>query len=171
MTRKERASTMLDLILDDRTPEGELKIDSSQFKVVCDKALEMEGVTADVEIELVLTDNAEIREINKEYREIDKATDVLSFPMIDFDNGETIEDGDKNPETGFVSLGSIIISVERAKKQAKEYGHSLRREIAFLTAHSMLHLLGFDHVNSEEEEKIMFDKQEAILSALGIGRE
>ena len=114
---------------------------------------------------VTFTDNDGIREINKEYRDIDKETDVLSFPMTDEGEEFTV-----NPETGCKMLGDIVISVEKALAQAEEYGHGFKREIAFLTVHSMLHLLGYDHEKSEEEEKEMFGKQEIVLEALGLGR-
>ena len=132
-------------------------------------ALAHQGVNTPCEINVLVTDDEGIRAINNAYRKIDKATDVLSFPMLEFD-----EDGCADAEFDFdgdlVVLGDIVISMERAKAQAEEYGHSFIREIAFLTAHSMLHLLGYDHVNSAEEEKIMFTKQENILQSMGIVR-
>lgn len=113
------------------------------------------------EVSVVLGDNDYIRELNKQYREIDAATDVLSFAMLEGEE-ETIEDED-------VLLGDIIISLERVDEQAKEYGHSFIRELAYLTAHGMFHLLGYDH-NSEEERKIMREKEERVLAELGITR-
>jgi len=121
------------------------------------------------EISLILTNDAEIRKINAEYRQIDKATDVLSFPMIDFSEIAQMDDWklETNPETGNLLLGDIIISLERAKEQALEYGHSYRRELAFLIIHGMLHLLGFDHEETSEEQ-IMFLLQDEILGKLGM---
>lgn len=110
-------------------------------------------------------DNEEIHQINKQFRGIDRPTDVLSFPQLTFEEGEIM---DRN-ENGEVVLGDIIISLERAREQAEEYGHSLKREIAFLTAHSMLHLLGYDHMEPEEEKE-MFAKQKEILELAGIPR-
>ena len=110
-------------------------------------------------------DNEEIHQINKQFRGIDRPTDVLSFPQLTFEEGEIM---DRN-EKGEVVLGDIIISLERAREQAEEYGHSLKREIAFLTAHSMLHLLGYDHMEPEEEKE-MFAKQKEILELAGIPR-
>lgn len=125
------------------------------------QTLKTENFTTNVEISLSIVDNKEIQELNKTYRQIDKATDVLSFPLLDcFDNVD-----DKN----IVALGDIIISIEKAKEQALEYGHSLERELCFLTVHSMLHLLGYDHMQ-EDEEKIMFSKQDNILDSLNITR-
>ena len=135
----------------------------NSLEAVCDFVLKKEGVNCKYQISLLFVDNEEIREINRETRNIDRATDVLSFPLIDFDNEDLPNDGSK------IYLGDIIISIERAKEQANEYGHSLDREVGFLTAHSMLHLLGYDHM-VPEEEKVMFAKQEEILSNLGLKR-
>lgn len=112
------------------------------------------------EISLTLCDDAYIRELNRDYRGKDSSTDVLSFPMLDFDSPET--------ET---LLGDIVISLERAEKQAAEYGHSLLRELCFLSVHSALHLLGYDHVDDEEGRLYMEAKQEEILCRLGINRQ
>ena len=130
---------------------------------VISEALRYEGVNDNTEVSVTIVDNEEIRKINNKFRNIDRATDVLSFPLIDFDNESLPDDGSK------IYLGDIIISIERAKEQAKEYGHSIDREIGFLTAHSMLHLLGYDHM-VPEEEKEMFAKQEEILNNLGLRR-
>ncbi|MBP3857612.1 MAG: rRNA maturation RNase YbeY [Ruminiclostridium sp.] len=124
-----------------------------------------EGYKGDFEVSVTFTDNAGIREINKEYRDIDRETDVLSFPMT----GEG-EEFTVNPETDCYMLGDIVISLEKALAQAEEYGHSFRREVAFLTVHSMLHLLGYDHERSEEEEREMFGKQDIVLEAMGLDR-
>ena len=129
----------------------------------------------EAEINLTLTDNKGIHAINKEFREIDRPTDVLSFPMLtyetagDFSFLEAEESDDFNPDTGEAILGDIIISVEKVKEQAQEYGHSELREYAFLITHSMLHLFGYDHM-TEEDAKIMETKQEEILTSLGILR-
>jgi probable rRNA maturation factor len=127
-------------------------------------ALEEEGIEDDAEVSVTLVDNDSIREINNEHRGIDRATDVLSFPLGD-ENGFEVD-----PGTDAILLGDIVISLERAKEQAEEYGHSYRREVAFLITHSLFHLLGYDHVNGEEEEKVMFAKQEKVLEKLGITR-
>lgn len=129
-------------------------------------SLEYEDFDTDCEISVSLVDNNEIKDINSRFRNIDSATDVLSFPQLTFEEDE-ICDVNENDE---IILGDIIISVERAMEQAKEYGHSLKREIAFLTAHSMLHLLGYDHMVKDEEE-VMFKKQKEILNIAGIPRE
>lgn len=128
-------------------------------------ALEEEKISEDAQVSVTLVDNEAIREINREHRNIDSATDVLSFPLGDEDSFDT------DPETGAILLGDIVISLERAAEQAREYGHSFRREVAFLITHSLFHLLGYDHVDSEEDEKLMFGKQEKVLEALGITRE
>lgn len=130
----------------------------------CEAALEEENIKENAEVSLTIVDNKEIREMNNEYRQKDSATDVLSFPMSDGENF------DIDPETDRIILGDIVISAERAKEQAKEYGHSLEREMCFLATHSMFHLLGYDHEVSKEEEKIMFEKQEKVLKKLGINR-
>ena len=128
------------------------------------------------ELEIIFTDDAGIRELNKEHRGLDKPTDVLSFPMQDYPAPcdfslveESISDS-FNSETGEMLLGSIVISVERARAQAEEYGHSIKREIAFLTAHSMLHLFGYDH-ETDEERIVMEEIQEKILNEKGITRD
>ena len=126
------------------------------INAVVEEAFKYEGVEPR-NVSVLITDNEEIRSLNLEYREKDSPTDVLSFPLFD-------EDGTLDGE----ELGDIVISLERAKEQAEEYGHSLKREVAFLTAHSMLHLLGYDHENGEQE---MYQKQDDILNSLGITRE
>ena len=128
-------------------------------------ALEEEGIDDTAEVSVTLVDNEGIRELNREHRDIDRETDVLSFPLGDDDGYEV------DPDNDAIMLGDIVISLEKAAQQAEEYGHSYRREGAFLITHSLFHLLGYDHVNSEEEEKIMFGKQEKVLDKLGITRE
>lgn len=114
-----------------------------------------------------LTDNEKIREFNREFRNIDKATDVLSFPLLLAENGNIeYTDLDRDMDTGAVMLGDIIISIDRAREQAEDYGHSYDRELAFLTCHGMLHLLGYDH-ETDEEESIMLARQKEILGRLG----
>lgn len=128
-------------------------------------ALEEEGIDENAEVSVTFTDNETIRALNNEHRGIDRVTDVLSFPMLS-DEGFEVD-----PDTDAIVLGDIVISLERAQEQAQEYGHSFRREVAFLLTHSLFHLLGYDHVNSEEEEREMFGKQEKVLDKLGITRE
>lgn len=142
---------------------------------VIEASLDEEGCPYEAEVNVVLTDNEEIHKINKEFREIDRPTDVLSFPMLEYEtpgNFDFLEEREDcfHPETGELLLGDIMISVERAVEQAEEYGHSLEREMAFLTAHSMLHLCGYDHME-EEERLIMEEKQRLILDKLGITRD
>lgn len=132
------------------------------IRKACNATLEFEKFGNSAEVDVTLVDDEEIREINKEQRRIDSSTDVLSFPLGE--NGEY----DANPKTGALMLGDIVISVETALKQADLYGHGLEREIAFLTVHSMLHLLGYDHVNGGMEQAIMREKEEAVLDALGL---
>ncbi|MCX7883888.1 MAG: rRNA maturation RNase YbeY [Caloramator sp.] len=134
-------------------------------------ALEYEKFTKPFEINVILTDNDGIKNINKEYRFIDKETDVLSFPMLDFKFYEKkdIDLSDVNIETGEVVLGDIVLSLQKAQSQAIEYGHSIEREIAFLTVHSVLHLLGYDH-EIENDRIIMRDREEKILYKLGLIR-
>ncbi len=141
---------------------------------VVSRVLEDEQCPYEAEVNLVLTDNEEIQRINKEFRGIDAPTDVLSFPSIPF--GEPAdyklaeeEDSFFNMDTGELILGDIMISVPRVFQQAKEYGHSVKREFSFLIAHSVLHLLGYDHMEKEEAE-IMEGKQRKALEELGITR-
>ena len=141
------------------------------IKKVIDASLEYENCDFDAEVSVTIVDNEAIREINNETRNIDAPTDVLSFPMLYFDEDGNIIDSDFDMDGDVLVLGDIVISAERAKSQAEEFGHSFLREIAFLTVHSMLHLLGYDHVDDPEGEKIMFAKQEEILDKLGIKRE
>lgn len=120
------------------------------------------------EVYITLTDNEGIRQLNREQRGIDKPTDVLSFPLLDYSDGKPlIEAGDIDPDSGMVCLGDIIISVEKALEQADEYGHSREREFAFLAVHGTLHLLGYDH-ESKDDESIMFSMQESILDEMGL---
>ena len=131
----------------------------------CSAVLQMEEFIDPAEVSVTFVDNEQIRELNAEYRNKDSATDVLSFPLG--------EDGeyDMNMETGALLLGDIIISVPRAIEQAEMYGHSLRREIGFLTVHSMLHLLGYDHENEGIEAVRMREKEEQVLNKLGLKRD
>ena len=127
-------------------------------------SLEYEGFFNDCQVSLTFTDNEGIRELNKQYRGIDKETDVLSFPLTDFEGGE--EPPTDEPE---ISLGDIVISLDKARAQADEFGHSFEREVAFLCVHSMLHLLGYDHVDSEEDDREMRRRQSEILEKMGLG--
>ena len=144
-------------------------------QTVIDFCLEHEKFEYAVEVNLTLTNNEGIHIINREYRQIDRPTDVLSFPLLSYDKPgdfSFLEDEDEdnfNPDTGEVMLGDIIISVEKVFEQANEYGHSPRREFAFLITHSMLHLFGYDHMEPDEAA-VMEAKQRAILEGLNILR-
>lgn len=135
-----------------------------------EKTLEYEEFSDDAEISLSFVDNDTIKELNKETRSKDAVTDVLSFPMLEQEEDGTLIIYDEDIVDDYVLLGDIVISAERAVEQSQEYGHSLIREICFLAVHSALHLLGYDHERSESEEKLQFEKQEEILSSLGITR-
>lgn len=128
----------------------------------CKATLAYENFEEPAEVDITFVDDEQIKALNREHRKIDDSTDVLSFPLG--------EDGnfDVNPETGAYLLGDIVISTDHAYTQAELYGHTLRREVAFLTVHSMLHLLGYDHVNGGLEEMQMREKQEDILKELGL---
>lgn len=141
------------------------------IKKVIEASLEYENCDFDAEVSVTIVDNEAIREINNETRNLNMPTDVLSFPMLYFDEDGNIIDSDYDMDGDVIVLGDIVISAERAKSQAEEYGHSFLREMAFLTVHSMLHLLGYDHVDDPEGERIMFSKQDEILEKLGITRE
>ena len=130
----------------------------------CNAVLTFEDFSEPAEISVTFVDDERIHELNKMHRDVDKSTDVLSFPLGE--NGVY----DKNLETGACLLGDIVISVETAVRQAYTYGHSLQREIGFLTVHSMLHLLGYDHVNGGIEAIRMREKEEHVLSELGLKR-
>lgn len=130
----------------------------------CVAVLRLEDFKGSAEISVRFVDNDMIKELNRNFRNIDKETDVLSFPLGE--NGVY----DVNPDTGAFMLGDIVISVQKAMEQAEEYGHSLEREIAFLAVHSMLHLLGYDHVNGGLEAVRMREKEEEVLTQLGLKR-
>ena len=142
---------------------------------VVDFCLDYVAFPYEAEVNLTLTDNAGIHAINKEFREIDRPTDVLSFPMLSYETPADFafldeEDSDDfNPDTGEALLGDILISVEKVYEQAESFGHSVEREYAFLITHSMLHLFGYDHME-ENEAKVMEDKQKDILNKMNILR-
>jgi len=133
-------------------------------------ALDAEGVDVDCEINVLLTDDEGIHRTNLEMRGVDRPTDVLSFPMFDLQPGELPDEEDADPATGLVPLGDMCISLERAAAQGSEYGHSLERELSYLTVHSMLHLLGYDHLDEGPMKQQMRGREEAIMAILGIGR-
>ena len=138
------------------------------------ETLNAEGINARCEINVLVTDDAGIQIINKESRNLDKPTDVLSFPMFQLEAGNPPADWTQylDPATGLVPLGDMCISLERAIDQAKEFGHSIRREVGYLTIHSMLHLLGYDHLDEGEQKRQMRDREEAIAAAIpGMSRD
>ena len=141
------------------------------IRQVLEAGLAYEDCDFDAQISVTLTDNAAIQALNLEQRGIDAPTDVLSFPMLEFDENGNCLDNAFDYDGDFVVLGDIVISCERALAQAEEYGHSFRREIAFLTVHSLLHLLGYDHVDNPEGERQMRTKQNEILNKLGVTRD
>ena len=157
--------------------EGDLELDLNYQEVaqrVGDDVLDYEQCPYESEVELLLTMDEEIREMNREFRDIDRATDVLSFPMIAYESPADfafLEEDEScfDPDTGELMLGNIVISKQKVVEQAEEYGHTVEREYAFLIAHSMLHLLGYDHME-EEERAVMEKKQREILDGLGITR-
>ena len=156
--------------------ESELEEDTGTWEALLSRvipaALEAEGVTVPCEVDVLLTDDEGIHQINLEQREVDRPTDVLSFPMFEFTPGEPpTDDADADPETGLVPLGDMVISLERARAQGEEYGHGTEREVAYLAVHSVLHLLGYDHLDEGPMKAQMREREEAILAALGITRE
>ena len=144
--------------------------------IVAEKILELEACPYETVVNVLLTDNEGIRRFNRDFRGIDRPTDVLSFPNITYETAADFGSVEENfadcfePDTGELILGDIIISADRVTKQAESYGHDRRREFAFLVAHSMLHLLGYDHM-TEEEASVMEEKQERTLQELRITRD
>ncbi len=133
-------------------------------------ALAAEGVDFPCEVDVLVTGDEEIRALNRETRQVDKSTDVLSFPAFDLCPGELPGPEDADPGTGLVPLGDMMISLEHVAAQAKEYGHSNRRELGYLVVHSVLHLLGYDHMDEGPMKAQMREREEAILGELGITR-
>lgn len=153
----------MEIIFDDRQDFKKLEDGiMDNIEAVIKECLKYEGYSDDYEVSLSFVTNDEIKELNNNFRGIDRVTDVLSFPMITEDEFEI--------EYEEESLGDIVISIERANEQAKEYGHSLEREICFLVCHSMFHLLGYDHME-ENEAKDMHEREEAVLQKLSITRD
>ena len=134
-------------------------------------ALAAEGVDFPCEVDVLITDDEAIHQVNLDMRGVDRATDVLSVPEFDLTPGQRPEAEDADPGTGLVPLGDMVISWEHVTAQAKEYGHSNRRELAYLVVHSVLHLLGYDHLDEGPQKKQMRAREEAILAGLGITRE
>ena len=136
-------------------------------------ALALEAVTAPCEVDVLLTDDAGIHQINRDMRGVDRPTDVLRFPEFDLTPGQPPQAEDTellDPATGLLPLGDMVISMEHVAAQAREYGHSKRRELAYLTVHSVLHLLGYDHLDEGEEKARMRRREEAIMAELGLAR-
>ena len=146
----------------------ELPNEEKLIKKVVEKVLQEEKVIEEVDVYITLTNNEEIHKINKEYRKVDRPTDVLSFPMYEREEIYQLKQDSENNEVEKI-LGDIIISVEKVKEQAEEYGHSFERELAYLVTHGCLHLLGYDHM-MEEEQKVMRTREEEILGILNILR-
>lgn len=163
----------------EKDTEEEVGFDYEELLIeVIQESLRQEACPYECEINLTLTENEGIRRINQEFRDLDVPTDVLSFPMVEYDTPgdfSLLEAPDArvmyfNLDSGELLLGDIVISLERAREQAEEYGHTLERELAFLTVHSVLHLMGYDHMEEDEREE-MERKQEKILQQLGITRD
>lgn len=142
-----------------------------QIASVITAALAAEGVDVPCEVDVLLTDDQGIHAVNLDMRGVDRPTDVLSFPMFDLAPGEHPDGADADPATGLVPLGDMCISLERASAQAREFGHSVERELCYLTVHSVLHLLGYDHMDEGPMKAQMRAREEAILTSLGITRE
>ena len=133
-------------------------------------ALAAEGVDFPCEVDVCVTGDEGIHQINREMRGVDRPTDVLSFPTFDLHPGELPGEEDADPATGLVPLGDMCLSLERVRAQAREYGHSNRRELAYLVTHSVLHLLGYDHLDEGPEKALMRQREEAIMAELGLER-
>lgn len=133
-------------------------------------ALAAEGLTAPCEVDVLLTDDDGIHEINRELRQVDRPTDVLSFPEFELTPGQLPGPEDADPGTGLIPLGDMVLSMERVAAQAREYGHSKRRELSYLVTHSVLHLLGYDHLDEGPMKVQMRAREEAIMALLGLER-
>ncbi len=147
---------------------------ASNIRKCIQETLNAEGVKVRCEINVLVTDDAGIQIINKESRNLDKATDVLSFPMFQLEAGNSPENWEEyqDPASGLVPLGDMCISLERATAQAAEFGHTVRREVGYLTIHSMLHLLGYDHLDEGPQKKQMRAREEAIAASIpGMSRD
>ncbi len=139
------------------------------LKVIC-AALDAEEVDVPCEVNVLITNDEEIHAINLEQRDVDRPTDVLSFPMFDLQPGDKPEEDWADPDTALVPLGDMVISLERCAAQAEEYGHSLERELSYLAVHSVLHLLGYDHMDEGPMKAQMREREEVILESLNITR-
>ena len=142
----------------------------SFLRKVIRTALDQQGMDAPCEVDVYVTGDAGIQELNREMRQVDRPTDVLSFPEFELTPGQLPGQEDADPGTGYVPLGDMAISLERVKAQAKEYGHSNRRELAYLAVHSVLHLLGYDHMDEGAQKAQMRAREETIMAALGLER-
>jgi probable rRNA maturation factor len=159
-----------EIIIDSELEEDTSAVEELLTRVI-PAVLEAEGVELACEVNVLLTDDAGIHEINLDQRGVDRPTDVLSFPMFEFVPGDKPTEEDADPATDLVPLGDMVLSLERAKEQAAEFGHSVEREMAYLCVHSVLHLLGYDHMDEGPMKAQMREREEIILNALGITRE
>ncbi|EHL17973.2 metalloprotein, YbeY/UPF0054family [Peptoanaerobacter stomatis] len=158
---------MINLIMSDEQDKIQVSDELMEsINKVIEACEEEEKIGFDNEISLTFTDNIGIRQINKDYRDIDKETDVLSFPMYDIDE---LEEEKMSQDKHIKPLGDIVVSLEKAKEQAEEYGHSFEREVCYLVCHSMFHLMGYDHME-EEEKEIMREKEKKVMKKLNISR-
>jgi probable rRNA maturation factor len=157
-----------EVLFETEVPGGEERFDL--LRRVIRAALDQQGVDVPCEVDVLLTDDEGIHAINLEQRQVDRPTDVLSFPMFDLAPGDKPQPGWADPATGLVPLGDMVISLERCAAQAEEFGHPLERELAYLCVHSILHLLGYDHMDEGPMKRQMREQEEAILEKLGIGR-
>ena len=153
--------------------QNKLEINESIYDLIkksVEVSLKLEEFDTLSEINILLVDNVRIRDINEEHRSVDKETDVLSFPMLDVVNGKVESNPwDYDLESNMLLLGDIVVSLEMVKKQSEQYGHSFERELAFLITHGVFHLLGYDHID-EEQESVMIGKQEEVLDMMGLKR-
>lgn len=163
-------------IIIEKEVEKEFEFDYEKvINDVINYSIDYEKCPYEAEVNVTITDDTEIHRINKEFRDIDRPTDVLSFPMIDYVNPGDFDIVEENveeyfdPDSGELLLGDIVLSIDKIYSQAEEYGHSIKRELAFLVAHSMLHLFGYDHME-DDERVVMESKQREILENLGITR-
>ncbi len=145
--------------------------DRALLRRVIRAALAAEGVDVPCEINVLVTDDEGIRQVNLEMRQVDAPTDVLSFPMFELDPGDKPSAEDADPGTGLVPLGDMVLNIDRIRSQGEQFGHGPRREAAYLAVHSVLHLLGYDHLDEGPMKAQMREREEAILAQLGIGRE
>lgn len=162
---------MTEIYIENEQDETEITEETENLIKKCiNKVLESEKCDFDAEVSVTIVDSDKIKSLNKMHRNKDSVTDVLSFPMLDFDDEGNIIDYEFDFDDELMVLGDIVICAKRALEQSVEYGHSFMREIAFLTVHSMLHLLGYDHENNTDMEQKMFKRQEEILKEMGITR-